>query len=142
MKLEITFLHSKLARRILRLFVLCALIPMAVLAAVSLRNVTAQLQEQNRQQLHRAARDEAIAIYERLSLLEAAMKLLTLGGAGRVPAFSSVGFNGLPSHLVNGLEGLELITPDGNRQTLFGGTGLQFDFTLEEQKFLRSGKSI
>ena len=39
MKLHATFLHSKIARRIFWLFVLCALIPITVLALISLHNV-------------------------------------------------------------------------------------------------------
>jgi heme exporter protein D len=62
MKIENTFLHSKLARRIFWLFVLCALVPITVLAVVSLRNVTAQLKEQSRHQLHQLSRDQAMNI--------------------------------------------------------------------------------
>lgn len=145
MKLQTTFLHSKLARRIFWLFVLCGLIPITVLAIVSLRNVTAQLQEQSRGQLHRAAREEAITIYERLSFLEADMKLIAFGvrsSSGRVPASSSDGSSGLSSNLLSLFKGLELVTPDGNHQTLFGKSQLQFDFTAEEQKFLNSGRNI
>src|ERR1700730_7880913 len=101
MKLESTFLHSKLARRIFWLFVLCALIPITVLAAVSLRNVTAQLKEQSRRQLHQVSRDEAMAIYERLSFLEAEMKLVAFSirdRAGKAPLPYSAGSNSLSSN--------------------------------------------
>src|SRR5579863_6854244 len=75
MKTESTFLHSKLARRILWLFVLSSLIPMTALALISLRNVTAQLHEQSRQLLHQVSRDEAMSILERMHFLEGAMGL-------------------------------------------------------------------
>jgi hypothetical protein len=58
MKLETTLLHSKLARRILWLFVLCALVPITVLAVVSLRKVSAQLREQSARELHQISREE------------------------------------------------------------------------------------
>src|ERR1700681_2785847 len=112
MKIESTFLHSKLARRIFLLFVLSALIPMAVLAVVSLRNVTAQLEEQSRRQLHQVSRDEAMAIYGRLSFLEAEMKLVASSIhdlSGKTPATYFAGSNGPSSNLVSRFKGLELV---------------------------------
>jgi putative nucleotidyltransferase with HDIG domain len=144
MKIETTFLHSKLARRIFWLFVLCALIPISVLAAVSLRNVTAQLEEQSRRQLHQMSRDEAMAIYERLNFLEADLRLVgvsvrgSLGSERRSFAGSP---GGLSSNLVSRFEGLELIFPGGN-QKLFGKNRQRIGFTPKEEEFLHSGKSV
>lgn len=145
MKLQTTFLHSKLARRIFWLFVLCALIPITVLALVSLHNVSDQLKEESHRHLHQAAREEAMIVYERLSFLEADLKLIAVG----VRAQSAQSFgpsldhaNALSTDLGNRIRGLELVTPDRSRQTLFGETRLRFYFSAEEQKFLRSGKNV
>jgi putative nucleotidyltransferase with HDIG domain len=145
MKIETTFLHSKLARRIFWLFVLCALIPISVLAVVSLRNVTAQLKEQSSRQLHQMSKDEAAAIYERLSFLEADLKLVAfsirdLSSKTRLPY--SAGSNGLSSNLTGRFNGLELVMPDGSRKTLFGEQEPLIDFTAKEQNILHSGKNI
>jgi putative nucleotidyltransferase with HDIG domain len=145
MKIETTFLHSKLARRIFWLFVLCALIPITVLAAVSLRNVTAQLEEQSRRQLHQLSRDEAMAIYERLNFLEADLKLVGVSvrdslGSERRSYPGSPG--GLVSNLVGRFDGLELVFPDGSQKSLFGKDRQRIGFTPKEQEFLRSGKSV
>ena len=145
MKMEITFLHSKLARRIFWLFVLCALIPIAALAVVSLRNVTAQLEEQSRLHLRQQSRDEALAILERLKFLEADMELVASGIqdlSAKTPMAYSASGNGLSSNLDSAFVGLELLTPDGNRKALFGEHDLRIDFTAEEQKFLHLGKSV
>src|SRR6266581_6342099 len=145
MRIENTFLHSKLARRIFWLFVLCALIPITVLAAVSLRNVTAQLQEQSRRELHQVSRDEAMAVYERLSFLEADMKLVAFSIrdlSGKGPRPYSADSNGLSSNLVSRFRGLEVVTPDGNRKTLFGEHEARIDFTAKEQRTLLSGKNV
>jgi len=145
MKIESTFLHSKVARRILWLFVLSALIPMTVLAIVSLRNVTAQLTEQSRRQLHEVSRDEAMAIYGRLSFLEAELKLVASSvrdNSGKTPAPYFAGSNGLSSNLVNRFKGLELVKPGGNRKTIFGGHEPRIDFTAKEQETLHLGKSV
>lgn len=47
MRIDTTFLRSKVARRIFALFVLCALLPIAVLAVLSFRQVSNQLSQQN-----------------------------------------------------------------------------------------------
>jgi putative nucleotidyltransferase with HDIG domain len=145
MKIESTFLHSKLARRIFWLFVLSALIPMTVLAVVSLRNVTAQLMEQSRRQLHEVSRDEAMTIYGRLSFLEAEMELVASSlrdSSSRSPATYFVGPNGLSSNLASQFKGMELLTPDGNRKTIFGQSEPRIDFTAKEQEILQLGKNV
>jgi len=145
MKLESTFLRSKLARRIFWLFVLCALIPISVLAVVSLRKVTDQLKEQSRRQLHQVSRDEAMAIYERLSFLEADLKLVAFSIRdlpGKTPVPYSAGSNGLSSNLANRFKGLELVSPDGRRKTFFGENEPLVDFTSKERKVLDAGKNV
>ncbi len=145
MKIESTFLHSKLARRIFWLFVLCALVPIAALAFVSLRNVTAQLEEQSRMHLRQESRDEGLAIFERLKFVEADMELVASGVQDRstkMPIVDSAGANALSSNLGSVFRGLALTTPDGNHKTLFGENDLRIDFTAEEQKILRLGKSV
>src|SRR5882762_10232402 len=145
MKIESTFLHSKLARRIFWLFVLSALIPMSVLAIVSLRNVTAQLTEQSRRQLHEVSRDEAMAIYGRLSFLDAEMKLAASdlrSLSAETTAASSSGSNGVPSNLATHFKGMELATPDGNHKTFFGEDKPRIDFTAREVESLHLGKNV
>jgi hypothetical protein len=53
MEWKLTFLRSKVARRIFALFILCALLPIGALAVLSFREVTKQLDEQSRAQLRR-----------------------------------------------------------------------------------------
>jgi putative nucleotidyltransferase with HDIG domain len=145
MRIETTFLHSKLARRIFWLFVLCALVPITVLALVSLRNVSAQLKEQSLRELHQVSRDEAMSIYERLSFLEANLRLVAFsvrvasGESARSPSnFSSGPFSGLASRF----DGLEVVTTDGLHRNIFGNSLPQFSFTEAEQQSLRSGRNI
>src|ERR1039458_5247094 len=145
MKTESTFLHSKLARRILWLFVLSALIPMTVLAVISLRNVTAQLQEQSRLLLHQVSRDEAMSIMERLSFLKADIELAAFSireNSGKSPAHFSIGSSGPNSNFTNLFKGLALVTPDGNCQAFLGGTQNRnsvFDCATREFEIGRAG---
>jgi putative nucleotidyltransferase with HDIG domain len=145
MKLETTFLHSKIARRTFWLFVVCALLPITVLAVISLRNVTAQLREQNLRELHQVSREEAISIFGRLSFLEANLRLVALG-VGGAPGKTSQTFsgdaNGPYSELASRFGGLELVTPNGIRRILYGKKLPSIDYTATEQRFLHSGRSI
>jgi putative nucleotidyltransferase with HDIG domain len=145
MNLEITFLHSKIARRTFWLFVLCALVPITVLAAISLRNVTTQLREQNLRELHRVSRDEAISIYGRLSFLEANLRLaaLTVRNVSDKSISPTTNVTDGPySELASRFDGLELVTPDGTHRNLYGKNHQPIEYTAEEQKFLRSGRNV
>lgn len=74
MTLQPTPLHSRFGRRLLLLFVGCALVPIAVLALVSYRHVTRQLLSQSESRLHQANKALGLAIFERLLLLDATLK--------------------------------------------------------------------
>ena len=67
-------LKSRFGRRLLMLFVGCALIPMALLAFLSWRHMTRQLERQSQERLHEANRALGRAVFERLLLLEATLK--------------------------------------------------------------------
>lgn len=145
MKLQTAFLHSKLARRIFWLFVLCALVPITVLALVSLRNVSSQLEEESHSQLHQDAREEAMIVYERLSFLEADLKLVARSIRpqairSRVPPFA--GTTALSTDLGNRIKGLELVLPDRTRRPLFGEIHSRFDFSEKELGFLGLAKNV
>ncbi|MGH7526867.1 MAG: EAL domain-containing protein [Gemmatimonadales bacterium] len=82
-------LQSRFGRRLLLLFVGCALVPIAVVAVVSYGHVTRQLHIQSESRLHQANKALGLAIFERLLLLDATLKsippgaVLQLGAAQR-----------------------------------------------------------
>ena len=86
-----TPLRSKFGRRLLMLFVGCALVPMAVLAVLSYRHVKHQLYRQSEARLDQANRALGQAVFERLLLLDATLKsippsaILQLAAAKRLP---------------------------------------------------------
>jgi diguanylate cyclase (GGDEF)-like protein len=86
-----TPLRSKFGRRLLILFVGCALVPMAVLAVLSYRHVKHQLYHQSESRLEQANRAMGQAVFERLLLLDATLKsippsaVLQLAAAKRIP---------------------------------------------------------
>jgi diguanylate cyclase (GGDEF)-like protein len=86
-----TPLRSKFGRRLLVLFVGCALVPMAVLAVLSYRHVKQQLYRQSESRLQQANRALGQSIFERLLLLDATLKsippsaILQLNAAKQAP---------------------------------------------------------
>jgi predicted PurR-regulated permease PerM len=62
--------RSKVARRVFFLFILCALIPLSVLAYYAFNQVTGNLYSQANRQLHQASKASGMTIYERLLFLE------------------------------------------------------------------------
>ena len=86
-----TPLRSKFGRRLLVLFVGCALLPMALLAILSYRHVKQQLYRQSENRLQQANRALNQAIFERLLLLDATLKsippkaIIQLDVAKRMP---------------------------------------------------------
>ncbi|HEU5169220.1 MAG TPA: EAL domain-containing protein [Gemmatimonadales bacterium] len=67
-------LRSRFGRRLVLLFVGCAVVPMALLAVLSWRHMTRQLERQSQLRLHQANRALGRAVFERLLLLEATLK--------------------------------------------------------------------
>jgi len=146
MRVEITFLHSKLARRIFWLFVLCALLPITLLALISLRNVSTQLREESTRELHLASREAAMGTYERLSLVEANIRLIKLSLRPGLATKSSASDLGISKKVLSGLQnrldGLQITTLEGKRQDILGHINPVISFTSAENQFLTSGKSI
>ncbi len=96
MKLEATFFRSKVARRILVLFVCCALVPITAVAILSFTRVTKQLNEQSHRRLRQGAKAMGMSIYERLLFLESDMEIMA----------SSL-HNGLRTNMKAGVESLD-----------------------------------
>ncbi|HET8625699.1 MAG TPA: hypothetical protein VFM14_19240, partial [Gemmatimonadales bacterium] len=67
-------LRSRFGRRLLALFVGCALVPIALVAGLSWRHMTRHLERQSQERLHEANRILGRAVFERLLLLEATLK--------------------------------------------------------------------
>jgi len=85
MKLRFRALRDSVARRIVLLFVICALLPIIALSMVSSRFVTNQLRSQSQRQQHLTVRSLGMEILGRLALAESEMRLVATSlqiGAG------------------------------------------------------------
>ena len=67
-------LKSRFGRRLLVLFVGCAVLPIALVASISYRHVTRYLEAQSSSRLDHASEALAQAMFERLLLLDATLK--------------------------------------------------------------------
>src|SRR3990172_8719067 len=138
MKLEWTFLRSKVARRIFTLFVLCALLPIAALAVASFIQVTGQLHQQSRGRLRQATKAIGLSIYERLLFLEGEMRLVasnTVVGT-RTPS------GRLAEDLATRFQGLTLLTDADRRLPVFGRSANLPELNAAERQHLSSGKTL
>ena len=70
-------LQSRFGRRLLLLFVGCAVLPIALVAAVSYGHITRELRSQSEARLHQANKAMGLALYERLLLLDATLKSIS-----------------------------------------------------------------
>ena len=143
MKVELSFLRSRLGHRIFWLFVVCALLPISLLAFVTWLNVTSQLREQNRRQLVQLTREVAMTVFERLGFLQDSLELVASemqvnSGKG----FSSADLSASSANLTRQFNGVTLLTPSGKSQLLLGRTPPQVHFSEKEEKVLSEGKSI
>jgi putative nucleotidyltransferase with HDIG domain len=140
MRIDKTSLRSKLGRRIFGLFVLCALIPITLLAVISFWSVNNELREQNHRDLRQVSHEEGMSIYERLTFVDTDLRLIAsnLNKGTDTPA----PIDGLSSNLMRRFKGLEITSGDGTRKLLFGKISWQFDLAPEELAHLRSGKSL
>ena len=148
LRLDTTYLRSRLARRIFWLFVVCALVPISALAIVSLLGITSELQRDSRRRLNQSSHDEGMAIYERLVLLDANLRLLadgkrrdSLGTSGPIPQ-ASLSQALLSSDLEQRYRGTAIFRADGSSQIVSGRLPAHFDLSPAEWTHLDSGKTL
>ena len=140
MKMEIAFLQSKLARRIFWLFVACALLPIGILAIISLWNVSGELQQEGWQALHQLSHEEGMAVYERLLVLESQMKEASVSlNDGLILQPPTLGKN---DPFEGGFEGIALIRPGEHERLISGHLDAQFEPNEQQRAFLALGKTV
>jgi len=143
MKIEPRFLRSKVGRRIVLLFILCALLPIGGLAIVSFTQVTNQLNEQSRQRLREASKNKGMAIIERLQLLELGLRMIAsnLNTSSTIP--TQLSFQGPDEDLTQRFKRMSMITDSGEPTALLGGTlELTRNLSEEESRHLGTGQSL
>ncbi len=114
MRFEIKSFRTRVARRIFLLFVLCALLPVTTLAAVSYFQVRSQLMDHSTLRLREENKAVAVSIYERLLFLRSEIRAVAALFASGSPAPLGSADSGIASHFegiaVQNEKGLEVFT--------------------------------
>jgi putative nucleotidyltransferase with HDIG domain len=83
-----SIIHSRVARRIFVLFVICALLPVSLLALLSLHRVSTWLQDESRQRLRQVGKNAGMTVMEGLTFLQDELESMTAtsgDGSGKIP---------------------------------------------------------
>jgi len=139
MKIDTTFLHSRVARRIFLQFVLCALFPIGILAFFSSREVTQQLTRESEARLLQATRAQGMSIYERLTLLEAEMKVIESEASRDPVSPGSAEDSVFPPELKNRFAGVAEVESSGGARMLFGTLSSVPELSAAETTWVESG---
>lgn len=136
-------LQSRFGRRLLLLFVGCAVLPIAFVAAFSYGHITRELRTQSERRLEQANRAMGLALYERLLLLDATLKSIPPSVVQELPAAT-----GRSSHLLNTgvdllagrrFDALEFESDDGHRIPVFGRMRVRPRLSPSDREDLSAG---
>jgi putative nucleotidyltransferase with HDIG domain len=142
MKIDTTFLRSKVARRIFLLFISCALIPITILAILSFTQVTKQLNKQSQRRLYQAAKSMGVTISERLRFLQAEMHMVASSLMHDSVNNPDHGFAELSKRLGERFKALALIDSSGNPTIIFGQIPEPTQLSPAEMEHLVSSKTL
>lgn len=142
MQIDRAFLTSKVAQRIFVLFLLCALLPLVILAVVTSNAVDSQLSEQAIKRLNQNCKVKGLEIYNNLRALEAELEIFRSSVSGET------GLRYRPNHYSSGKSGsggfktLTLIAGDQKEAYVQGGFPEGFKLTPEELDHMKTGRSL
>jgi len=142
MKIDKTFLNSKVARRVFALFIACAIVPILVLAIISFSQVSRQLYEQAKSRLYQSNEALGMSIYERLLFLENELKFISSNMSLNSQATTYKTAEKYDEYIKERFRMLWLITDSGEYVPLFGVFADLIETTDEEKEHLRSGKTL
>jgi HD-GYP domain-containing protein (c-di-GMP phosphodiesterase class II)/HAMP domain-containing protein len=133
--------QSKVAKRIVLLFVLCALVPVICLAVVASMQVTRELRQATRQRLHQTAKSFGIEILDQLRRLESDLMLVDetmVAGSIASPMDSPT----LRHRLADRFTAIAVIAPNGATRTLLGSNPVVTAPSAAETSHLGEGKTV
>jgi signal transduction histidine kinase len=142
MTLDKAFLTSKVARRIFLLFLLCALLPLVILATMTSGAVDSQLSEQAIKRLNQNCKVKGLEIYNNLRTLEAELKMFASS------LREEAGLKYRPDHYSSGkgksggFKSLVLLSQEQREAYRREGFPDGFKLTPEELDHMRTGRSL
>lgn len=142
MKASLPFLRGIVARRILGLFILCALLPIGSLAVLSLREMSGNLREQTDQGMRHASKNVTMTILQGLFFLQGEMETSALSFIG--PSRGSSEEQGKKKTLIRDRHvlGLTFFRERSEAVTLFGTPCPPPPWNDTSRKHLASGQAM
>jgi signal transduction histidine kinase len=142
MSLDKAFLTSKVARRIFFLFLLCALLPLVILALVTSSAVDSQLSEQAIKRLNQNCKVKGLEIYNNLRALEAELETFKSSLSGET-GLKYRRDHGFPSASKSGgFKNLALLSQEQKEVYLREGFPDGFKIAPDELDHIRTGRSL
>jgi signal transduction histidine kinase len=139
---EISFLKSRVARRMFGLFVFCALLPLLILSGFTFLFVSDELEEQAERRLRQTCKAKGFEIYEHLLFLETELKMIASDLKKGVPQpvrlVPYASDKGAGSRIRN----LVLVRPDGSVRNLLGSIRPIPQQTGPERAHLAAGNTL
>jgi putative nucleotidyltransferase with HDIG domain len=142
MRIDTTFLRSKVARRIFVLFVLCTLLPIAALVILSFSQVTRQLNQQSQSRLRQATKATGMGIYERLLFLEGELRVIAPSVAASGKGAAPITSTRFREDASTGFVGVVILADTGKQLSLFGRLQEPPGLSASEKEYLRSGHTL
>ncbi len=134
MKIESTFLRSRVARRIFFLFVFCALLPIGMLAVVIFYQVSNELKVSAQLELQSASKAKGMSLLERLENLDTELQAATEFHSKHADPASAT----LRAHF----RGIESTGAKGSVSAWFGMPTAPPQLAADELYHLNSGKTL
>ncbi|ABF40181.1 metal dependent phosphohydrolase [Candidatus Koribacter versatilis Ellin345] len=135
MQFTTAVVKSKVARRILLLFIGCALLPVTVLAVLSFYQVSSQLREQSLKQLQHSSKSEGMAIFHNLEMADTDLQLLV---SEAEPSSKLSASDLLAKHFLR----VGAFGPSREAQAVLGNSISMPDLTEQELHHLGTGKAL
>jgi len=142
MKIELTFLKSRVARRIFTLFIFCALVPILALAIISFIQVREQLHGQSQSRLYQYSKALSMSIFERLLFLESELKVFSSSLTTRPGPLTHRPAEEYSETLKEHFKGLAQITDSGKCMPFFGHVENPAEQSDKGKQHLRSGEPL
>ena len=138
MRIERGFLRSRVARRIVSAFVLCALVPILATAVLSYDHVRKLLFDQSYLHLAQLGESYASALYERLSGVSLLLRQVGPAPHARLDSLLGQRHEGLRAQV----DALAIVGADGATTPLLGTPRPFAPLSDAERKFLAKGESV
>jgi len=142
MKLEITFLRSKVARRIFLLFIICAILPIVALAVISFSIATKQLNDQSQKRLEEMCKSQGQIYLERFESIKTELRMIASGLNSSSSSILKTPSQRYSENLKERFRGLVLITDTGKPIQLFGRLQDTIELNPEDKNHILSGNTF